>query len=37
MLPRVALETRKYPLTQASLAHKQFEGRETVGKILLVP
>lgn len=29
---RLTVETRKYPLAQASLAHKQLEGRETVGK-----
>ena len=34
---RLKVETRKFPLAQAALAHKQFEGRETVGKILLVP
>jgi NADPH2:quinone reductase len=34
---RLKVETRKYPLAQASLAHEQFEGRETVGKVLLVP
>ncbi len=31
------VETRKYPLAEASLAHAQFEGRETVGKVLLIP
>ena len=34
---RLKVETRTYPLAQASLAHQHFEGRETVGKILLVP
>jgi NADPH2:quinone reductase len=34
---RLKVETRKYPLAQASLAHQQFEGRETVGKVLLIP
>jgi NADPH2:quinone reductase len=34
---RLKVESRKYPLAQASLAHAQFEGRETVGKVLLVP
>ncbi len=34
---RLKVETRKYPLAQAALAHEQFEGRETVGKVLLVP
>jgi NADPH2:quinone reductase len=34
---RLKVETRTYPLAQASLAHRQFEGRETVGKVLLIP
>jgi NADPH2:quinone reductase len=34
---RLRVETRTYPLAQASLAHQQFEGRETVGKVLLIP
>jgi NADPH:quinone reductase len=34
---RLRVETRTYPLAQAPLAHQQFEGRETVGKVLLIP
>jgi NADPH2:quinone reductase len=34
---RLHAEMRKVPLAQAALAHKQFEARETVGKVLLVP
>ena len=34
---KLKVETRKYPLAQASVAHAQFEGRRTVGKVLLIP
>jgi NADPH:quinone reductase len=34
---KLKVETRKYPLAQASVAHAQFEGRQTVGKVLLIP
>jgi len=34
---QLKVETRKYSLAQASLAHEHFERRETVGKLLLVP
>ncbi|AKU97903.1 Quinone oxidoreductase [Labilithrix luteola] len=34
---RLKVETRTYPLAQAALAHQHFEGRETVGKVLLIP
>lgn len=34
---RLKVQTRKYPLAQAALAHAQLEGRETVGKVLLIP
>jgi NADPH:quinone reductase len=34
---KLRVETRKYPLAQASVAHAQFEGRQTVGKVLLIP
>jgi NADPH:quinone reductase len=34
---RLKVETRRFPLAEASLAHKQLEGRETVGKVLLIP
>ena len=34
---RLKVETRKYPLAQAHLAHQQLERRETVGKVLLIP
>jgi NADPH2:quinone reductase len=34
---KLKVETRKYPLAQAAVAHAQFEGRETVGKVLLIP
>jgi NADPH:quinone reductase len=34
---QLKVETRKYPLAQAALAHQHLEGRETVGKVLLIP
>ena len=34
---RLRVDMQRYPLAQASLAHAQLEGRETVGKVLLVP
>jgi NADPH:quinone reductase len=34
---RLKVEMRKYPLEQAPSAHAQLEGRETFGKVLLVP
>ncbi len=34
---RLKVEARTYPLAQASVAHEQLEGRETVGKVLLIP
>jgi len=37
MSGKLRVETRKYPLAQASVAHAQFEARETVGKVLLIP
>ncbi len=34
---KLKVETKKLPLAQAALAHRQFEGRDTVGKVLLIP
>ena len=34
---QLKVETLKFPLESAALAHQRFEGRETVGKVLLVP
>jgi NADPH:quinone reductase len=33
----VKVETTKYPLADASIAHSGFEGRKTTGKLVLVP